>query len=242
MKLYHEIASINQYIRIFCLRFFSPSWTMIVMHHSFENTYITYFTSQFPARHRPIYGESSVFLAHVPLRSHLGLFHLLPNPTTLASLLLFFIWGVRDYKLSNLFLMNYKRSSEYQCRNFKYSSPKNPPNYSWNDLINWLWCRKNDSWLFLLNRAEQNSSYGINMLKVVYILAKTATIPSQWSTYVDISHIAGAFLRIDQFRLEQNGYRMVSVLSLNPHFPNILSIWQWTNTLSSHAPANTSKL
>lgn len=54
------------------------------------------------------------------------------------------------------------------------------------------------------------------MLKVVYILAKTATIPSQWSTYVDISHVAGAFQRIDQFRLEQNGYSMVSVLGFEP--------------------------
>lgn len=63
---------------------------MIVMHDSLENTYITYFTSQFPSRHRRICGESSVFLAHVPLQSHLGLFHLLPNPTTLSSLYLLF--------------------------------------------------------------------------------------------------------------------------------------------------------
>lgn len=54
------------------------------------------------------------------------------------------------------------------------------------------------------------------MLNVVYILAKTATIPSQYSTYVDISHSAGAFQRFDQFRLEQNSYSMVSILSFEP--------------------------
>lgn len=155
---------------------------------SFIRKYLHHFTSLLSSPHVIVVSlVNHLFFSHMypyPSDPNLDYFIFSPIQPALLHRNYFsipsdLIWSVRDCKLSNLFLMNYKRSSGYECRNLNYISPKNLPNYSWNELINWLWCRENDIWLSLLHTSEQKSSYWINMLKIVYILAKTATIPSQ---------------------------------------------------------------